>query len=109
MKHPSGAELKMIGQAQALESAGYDWTEDMLEKLRAFLKVRREMGREQFRMEEFVAVALASQWPAAKSSNAWGAFTTLACKRGLIVWTGKYEPAQSPKTHRHDVKCWRPA
>lgn len=109
MKPASGKELKELGQAQALESAGYDWTEDMLGKLKAFIKARRDMGFSTFKMEDFRAVALVSQWEPPKSSNAWGAFTTAACRAGLIVWTGQYERAESPRTRAHDVKTWRAA
>lgn len=106
MKPATGAELKSTGQQMALFNAGKPWTDDMIDKLRAFCKVRREMGTPEFLFEDFVAVVKQRGWPLPPSPNAFGALPQISARKGLIRFTGQYENAKSPKTRSHPVKKW---
>jgi hypothetical protein len=102
----NGLALKERGQEIALFHSGEDWVSYILEKLRAFCKARKELGMPVFRFEEFREVADITGWELPKSHKAWGALPALACRRGLIRWTGQHVPAKSRKTHGHYVKTW---
>lgn len=102
-------ELKQAGQQTALDHAGRKWTESTLDKLRAFCKARKDMGRSRFRLEEFRAVAEAAGWELPPTSKAWGALPRIARRAGIIRATDKFEPAKSPKTHSHWVRVWEAA
>jgi hypothetical protein len=109
MKPATGEEAKQLGMQLALEHAGEKWTADMLEKLRAFCKARKQMGRPFFKFEEFRAVALVSQWPSPPTHKAWGGLASAAANKNhkIISATGEYEKAESKKTHGHPVPIWR--
>lgn len=103
----NGGRLKQAGQQLALFNAGVEWIEATIENLRAFCKARKQIGRPEFRFEEFREVAAASGWPLPSSHKAWGAVPRVAVKRMLIQSTGRYEPAKSLKTHGHVVMIWQ--
>lgn len=92
-------QLRDEGMAQTLQAERNDWIEWALVSLAIFAR------RGPFRTEEF------RDWYKATphDHHVWGAFTHLACKRGIIPWTGRYVPSESPKTHGHPVKQWEAA
>lgn len=102
----NGAELKDDGQQLALFNAGTLWVDQTIANLKAFCKVRKEIGQPEFRFEEFRQVAQERGWPLPASYKAWGALPRLAVKRRLIRPTGRYERAQSAATHAHPVAVW---
>lgn len=107
MRPATGAELREIGMQLSLERAGRAWADDMMEKLKAFCKARREMGLiGPFRFEQLREVAEKSGWTLPPDHHAWGTLPRMAIKRGIIRPTGQYEPAQSPKTHGHPVRTY---
>jgi len=103
----SGQSLKESGQQLALFNAGTDWADMAIDQLKDFCKVRKAMRVPSFRFEEFVQVLKESGWDQPPSPNAYGALPRIACKNGLIQFTGQYENAKSPKTRCHPVKIWR--
>lgn len=103
----SGKELKTAGQQIALFNAGSDWSERTIASLKTFCLERKASGRIDFRFEEFVQVLKSSGSDQPPSPNAYGALPRIACRNGLIAFTGQYENAQSPKTRCHPVKVWR--
>lgn len=106
LKQPlSGREQKQLGLDLVTENAG-DWMEYIIEKLRAFCKVRKDIGRKTFRMEELRDVAVTQQWKMPHHANAWGALPRVALRDGIIAFTGLYENATSPRTRSHPVKIW---
>jgi len=102
----SGAQLKEHGQQLAIWNAGANWLEQTLDNLKAFCKVRKDIGRPEFRAEELRQIAAERGWPMPPSPNAWGAIPAIAARRGIIKFTGRYENAQSPRTRSHPVKVW---
>jgi hypothetical protein len=107
MKPATGEELKEIGMQLALERAGHVWADDMMEKLKAFCKARRDMGLiGPFRFEQFREVAEKSGWTLPPDHHAWGNIPRLAIKRGIICATGQFQLAQSPKTRSHPVRTY---
>ena len=102
-----GSELKAEGQKLALDHAGLSWTQETLDKLRSFCKVRKAMGVPHFKIEEFVLIIKKRGWRQPPSPNAYGALTLLAYDTGIIEFTGQYQNAESPKTRSHPVKVWR--
>lgn len=102
----TGQMLKERGQQIALFNAGDEWVDYILDKFRAFCKVRKEMGSPVFKFEEFREVAEKSGWETPASHKVWGALPRRFCKEGLIKWTGEHKPAQSKRTHGHYVKTW---
>ena len=103
-----GKARKEAGQQLALFHAG-DWAETTIERLKAFCLERKASGRIDFRFEEFVQVLKSSGCDQPPSPNAYGALPRIACRNGLIAFTGQYENARSPKTRSHPVKIWRVA
>lgn len=103
----NGQALKEAGQQLALFHAGSDWAETTIERLKAFCLERKLAGRLNFRFEEFVQVLKSSGCDQPPSPNAYGALPRIACRDGLIQFTGQYENARSPKTRSHPVKIWR--
>lgn len=101
----SGIEQKQLGLDLVTENAG-DWMDYIIEKLRAFCKVRKSIGRAKFRMEEMRKLAEDLNWTMPHSANAWGALPRIALKAGLIRFTGEFVPAQSRRTHGHPVRVW---
>lgn len=104
----TGKELKEQGQAIALEHAGVPWTIRAMSMLTGFCKTGPGAKRP-FAMEDFRQWALANGLDEPPSHKAWGALPRLAASEGLIVPTGQYRNATSPKTHAHPVKVWRSA
>jgi hypothetical protein len=100
-----GQILKTQGQQLALFNAG-KWSDEAIDKLRAFCKARKDLEMPEFRFEEFRQVAESSGWPLPHHSNAWGALPRLAVKHNLIRPTGRYEKATSVATHAHPVAVW---
>lgn len=100
----AGDLYKEHGQQLALDFAGEGWAQHALVKLGEFIAA--EPGR-LFPIESFRAWALPAGLSAPASHYAWGALPALAIRAGLILWTGQYVPARSPKTHAHPVKLWR--
>jgi hypothetical protein len=103
----AGRAAKDKGQADALAGAGLTWTDAVIYSLRLFIRYRVRPGGE-FLFESFRDYYTSGgRGPLPKSPNAWGAIPRIAARKGLIVWTGKYAPAKSIKTHAHPVKVWR--
>lgn len=103
----SGKDLKEEGQQLALFNAGTGWSERTIDRLKAFCLERKASGLLHFRFEEFVQVLKSSGCDQPPSPNAYGALPRIACRNGLIEFTGQYENAKSPKTRCHPVKIWR--
>lgn len=101
-------QAKEAGQQLALDMAG-DWKERVLLELRGWLQAHAARGNETMAMEQFRAVA--KEHPA--STKAWGPLPMLACKAGLLEpmthpdGSPVMRLAESVKTHRHPVRCWR--
>jgi hypothetical protein len=102
MSIPIGEVLRDVGMARTLDAEPQTWLTNALEALRLFAS-RPEWST--FKLEDFRA------WYAVQPHDAhvWGAFTTKACKAGVIRWTGRYANSVSPKTHAHPVKVWEAA
>lgn len=96
----SGRALKEEGMARTLEAEHDAWITAALFALRHFAIARGEFKTEDFR-----------DWytEAPHDHHVWGALTNRACKAGIIAWTGKFAPSESPRTHGHHVKVWRAA
>ncbi len=105
----NGQRLKEHGQQLALFNAGQDWLDQTIENLKAFCKVRKELGQPEFRFEEFRAAAQERGWALPASHKAWGSLPRVAAKRGLIRPTGRYAKATSAATHAHPVAIWEAA
>jgi hypothetical protein len=101
----TGQQLKQLG-LDLVTSHNQSWTDDMLEKLRAFCKARVNLNHPTFVFEEFRDVAIKSGWEQPKTPKCWGALATAAAKRGIIKSTGNYQKAMSPATHAHPVLVW---
>lgn len=97
--------LKTQGQQRALLHAGDTWVEQALDMLRQY--VATEARAAPFRFEQFRAFAISKGLPHPITHKVWGSLPAIACRRGIIQWTGNYEPALSSKTHGHPVKTWR--
>lgn len=96
----SGRALAEAGMAQTLEAEREGW-------LDAAMSAVREFGAGiEFKTEDFRAW-YERRGGSPHDHHVWGAFTNRACKAGVLKWTGRYEPSQSPKTHGHPVKVWR--
>lgn len=63
------------------------------------------------RREEFTSEDITARvgFPAQSTSNAIGARMNAAAKRGLIVWTGRMQPAARARRHANLVKVWKGA
>jgi len=85
-----------------LSIANLRWIAAALERLRAFAQAQGE-----FRMEQFRAWYIEAGHEMPPKPHAWGALTNIAAERRIIAFTGRYEPAQSKRTHAHPVKVWR--
>ena len=102
----SGQSLRAIGEAQALDHADRvhpGWIIDALSSLREYCYTIKRRGECEFVMENFRRDHPLISPP---SPNAWGAFTNVAARLGIIRFTGKYRPAKSERTHGHVVKVW---
>ena len=99
----SGSALKEIGMQRALDHAGESWTEETMQALREFCARLKSEGIHTLMMEDFRCTRYKALPP---SSNAWGAFTSIAARRGIIRFSGDYRPTKSPKTHGHPAKVW---
>lgn len=97
--------LKTEGQQLALLHAGDSWVEQALDLLRQYCATEGKGSA--FRFEQFRAWALYRGLPNPPTHKVWGSIPSIACRRGVIAWTGDYEAAQSIKTHGHPVKTWR--
>lgn len=106
----SSTSTKEAGQQLALFNAGESWVNQSIDLLKSFCELRKSTRQPAFRFEEFVSVIKIGGpihgWTQPPSPNAYGALPRIACKRGLIRFTGQYENAQSPKTKSHPVKIW---
>lgn len=99
----SGQALKSLGQAQALDRAGNEWTIRTLKALRDFCADRKRQGRPRFIMEEFRATR---EHDSPASVNAWGSLPALAARAGIIRDTGGFEHAQRASARSRFVKVW---
>lgn len=95
-----GRRRKRVGMALAA-SPNTQWMIEALFDLKSFAVERGE-----FVMESFRARRRLLHKPEPTSPNAWGAFTQMALKAGVIKWTGRYTQAASVKTRAHPVKVW---
>jgi hypothetical protein len=102
----NGQKLKESGQQLALFNAGQVWLDQTIENMKTFCKVRKEIGRPEFRFEEFRKVANERGWPLPSTHKAWGSLPRVAVKHGLIRPTGRYAKATSAATHAHPVAIW---
>lgn len=101
----TGQQLKEQGQQLALLNAG-TWSEQAIDLLEQFTQQR---GSLPFLFEDFRAWAHGMGLPQPASHKVWGALPSVACRRGIIAWTGSYKATTSPKTHGHPAKEWRAA
>ena len=101
----AGQQLKEQGQQIALLNAG-TWPEQAMSLLEQFT---RQRGSLPFLFEDFRAWAHSNGLPHPISHKVWGALPSVACRRGIIAWTGSYKATTSPKTHGHPAKEWRAA
>lgn len=92
------------GIQRAADHAGEDWMSQAVEDFAAFLRARGEATLEQWRFDW-----LARGRPAPATHKAFGAVASSAARKGLVVNTGRYVRAVSPKTHAHPVPVWRAA
>lgn len=102
-----GRMRKQAGQTRAREGAGDDWISGVIEILKPWCQVRKASGRAEFRLEEFREFCEARAVRPPRSNSVWGTLPAIAAAQGLVAWTGRYEPARSPRTHAHPVKVWR--
>jgi hypothetical protein len=105
-KSDDGRALAEQGMARTLEVEPEEWIENALAALRIF--AAQPCWRE-FKMEAFRAWYVTTGGRNPHDHHVWGAFTNRAMKAGIIVFTGRYAPSVSPKTHGHPVKVWRAA
>ena len=89
------------GLKRAAEHAGDPWMTEAVEDFARFVSARGEATLEAWRYDW-----LARGKPSPASHKAYGAVAMSAAKRGLVVNTGRYVKAQSPKTHAHRVPVW---
>lgn len=100
-----GAALKREGQQAVLDGAG-GWATRARNALRRFLATLAADAV--FAMEDFRAWATVDDMLDSPSHhNAWGAFTNLAIRDGLIEPTGTTRRAVSARTHAHPVGLYR--
>lgn len=99
--------LKNQGQQLALLNAGPDWKAAAMQLLREYCSL--DEAKPSFRFEQFRAWALCHGLWEPPSHKVWGSLPLIACREGIIRWTGNYEPAISAKTHGHAVKTWKVA
>ena len=104
---PTGRELKELALADLTARVRAGWILDAVSLLRTFCGWRIELGTDEFRMEEFREWAAREGLGRPRTHHLWGTLPTIAAKQGLIVWTGRFEPAHSPATHNHPVRVWR--
>lgn len=100
---PTGLQLRDRALDQVEEGAS-GWMADALAMLQAYLA---RYVADEFRIEQFRAYATANGLPAPRSHHAWGALPRNAVRAGLIAWTGRFEAAQSARTHGHPVRVYR--
>lgn len=99
---------KEAGMQFALDFAGDEWRERVLEELRAWCAMRRAAGHTEMQMEQFRAEAK-HQPP---RPQAWGALASVAIKAGIIApltrgdGSAVYRAAESVKTHGHPVRVY---
>lgn len=99
---------KQQGMQLALQMSG-DWRDEILIELRGWIAMHKARGHTTMTVEQFRAEA--RNQPA--SHKAWGAFTNMARAEGLIApmqhpdGSPVMRLAESVKTHRHPVRCWR--
>jgi hypothetical protein len=100
-----GKQLKEIGQQKALFNAGDQFLIEAHNELIQFIRYRKAINQPEFRMEEFRSYCeqIGIDMP---KPQVWGGFTAGAVKKGLIFPTGRYQMAESPKTHAHVVALW---
>lgn len=103
----TGRKLKEAGQQLALIGAGNEWLDATMSRFQTFCKARIEAGQPNFKFEDFRNTLQAEGAAQPHSPNAFGALPRIACKSGLIQFTGDYQNATSPKTRSHPVKVWR--
>ena len=94
-----GLDLRDQGMVRTLAAEREEWLENAIVALRSFAS-HCPKG---FTIEEFRAAFRHEP----HSHKVWGALTTVAAKRGVIVATGQYRKAKSPGTHAHPVMVWR--
>lgn len=102
-REPSGEELKAHALDQ-VEDGASEWLAAALAMLATYLD---RYVAEEFRIEQFRAYATANGLPAPRSHHAWGSLPRNAVRAGLIAWTGRFEAAQSARTHGHPVRVYR--
>jgi hypothetical protein len=86
----------------AAETAGFDWLEQALELLQAFLSGLVE----NFTSEDLRTYALAKGFPEPKDERAWGAVFVAAKRRGWIEHQG-YAHSANRRAHNRPVSLWR--
>lgn len=84
---------------------GDEWRDDLMSLWPRFSARLASLGRAEFRIEEFREFALASGLREPVSHHAWGCVPRWL--KGLVVATGRYESAQSARTHGHPVRVYR--
>lgn len=99
-------ELADAGMAKTLASERDEWLEGALKALREF---SRQPAWSEFKTEDFRAWYAYQGLPQPHDHHVWGALTNMACRAGVIRFTGRYRASVSPKTHAHPVKVWEAA
>ena len=98
-----GRRRKREGMALAA-SSNSEWMAQALDDLRVFAAERGE-----FPMEVYRAYRKLRHLPEPTIHKVWGSFAQIACRAGVIEYTGKKTQAASVKTHGHEVRVYRRA
>lgn len=104
-----GAALKDSGMQLALDYAGQQWRDAVLEEFRAWVTTQKARGEREVSIEMFRSQS--TEQPT--THKAWGSLPKLAVKAGLIApltdsdGNRVYRRAASAKTHAHPVGFWR--
>jgi hypothetical protein len=103
-----GKLRKDAGQALALSGqTGDEFKDWVYASFPRFAEFVRECGNAGFLLEDFRYWARCQpDFIEPRSHQAWGAVATVLTKRGLIVASGRYVAAKSPRTHSHPVREW---
>lgn len=101
----TGRDLKVAGQAAALDAESEEWKDRTVFLFRVFVSQFRPGDR--FAMEDFRAYADTCNHPAPHTHHVWGSMPARYIKAGIqIKRTDQYLNASSPRTHGHPVRLW---
>lgn len=101
----TGRDLKLAGQAAALDAESDEWKDRTVFLFRVF--VSQFQPGDRFAMEDFRAYADTCSHPAPHTHHVWGSMPAAYVKAGMqIKKTDQYRTAKSPRTHGHPVPLW---